>query len=47
MEADERASSREAARTRSASCSNAGVVTGSAYKHQVVAVHDQVGHVLG
>ena len=43
----QRATSREAAWTRRASCSSAGVVTGSAYKHQVVAVDDQVGHVLG
>jgi len=41
------ATSRAASRTRRAVCSSGGVVTGSAYKHQVVAVHDQVGHVLG
>jgi hypothetical protein len=42
-----RATSRAASRTRRAVCSKGVVVTGSAYKHQVVTVHDQVGHVLG
>jgi hypothetical protein len=39
---DERATAREASRTRRASCSSAGELTGSAYKHQVVTVHAQV-----